>query len=589
VTLFGTPGGAATMAEVLAWRAAEHPDRCAFVFLERGEREAGSLTYAALDRRARLIASELQGSGLAGRRVVLAYPTCLEFVAALFGCFHAGAIAIPAPADGYGRNVARLRSIIDDADAAALLSLRSVLDQGMAIAGEARPSTDIVCIATDELQRHSESTTCPAGPAHLAMLQYTSGSTGNPRGVMLTHGNIISNQHALSAVLASDHHDVVVNWLPLYHDMGLIGGVLHTVYFGGLAALIPPLAFLQKPIRWLRAIGRHRATISMAPAFAYGLLSRQRQAESEPDLDLSSWRLAICGGEPIRPPVLDRFTAAYSARGFNPKALMPAYGLAEATLIATASAAGTGMIDPDAVQSAPPCDIELRTDAWHARLACCGPATAGLRVTIVDPATRIPVPPGNRGEVWLQGRSVAAGYWNRPEETQAVFGARLADAGGTDPWLRTGDLGFMSARGLVITGRAKDIIVIRGENFDPLDLETSAGESDPALEPGGGVACAVEHDDEERVVLLHEVRRDALKALDVDRVAGRVIEKVSRCFGLRLHDLVLLRPRTLPRTTSGKIQRHACKQQYLTRELAALQAVDHPALRRCELGETSPT
>jgi acyl-CoA synthetase (AMP-forming)/AMP-acid ligase II len=579
---------AATMVDVLRWWARHQPQKRAFVYLERGEREAGSLTYAELDRRARIIARAVRERGLTGRRVLLAYPTCLEFVAALFGCFYAGAVAIPTPVDSYDRAASRLRAIMTDADVAAVFSMRSVLDQagGPVAEAAAHRSAQTVVLATDELGGPANETPPrPPEPGAVALLQYTSGSTGQPRGVMLSHANIVHNERALLAVLLTDVDDVVVNWLPLYHDMGLIGGVLHTVSFGGLCALMPPLAFVQKPLRWLAAIARYRATVSMGPCFAYGLAGRRGLSERAASLDLSSWRVAICGGESVRPRVLEQFAATFAPRGFEPRALMPAYGLAEATLIASAAVAGTGLKVEE------PLDV-----SWGRRLTNCGPAVEGQRVSIVDPLSREPVPPGQRGEVWLQGPCVAMGYWNRPEETHATFQAAWAgtsthDAAAAGRWLRTGDLGFMSPDGVVITGRAKDLIIIRGANFDPLDVETLACESDPAFEPGAGAAFSIEHDTGEHVVLLHEVRREAARTLDVNVLAGRVIDKVNRSLGLSIYDLVLLHPGTLPRTTSGKIRRHACKDQYLTGGLAQLdEVIEHPGLgrHRSDLRASSP-
>ena len=597
---------ATTMVEVLLWWARHRPEQRAFVFLERGEREAGSLTYAELDRRARVIASAVRANGLTGQRVLLAYPTCLEFVAALFGCFYGGAVAIPAPVDSYDRATSRLQAIVADAGAAAVFSLRSVLSQEggpvFEVVARSRSIPKVIVVATDGLEGAADEVPPqPVGPHAVALLQYTSGSTGNPRGVMLSHHNIISNQRALLAVLLTGVDDVVVNWLPLYHDMGLIGGVLHTVSFGGLCALMPPLSFVQKPSRWLQAIDRYRASVSMAPCFAYSLAAQRGPGERGRSLDLSSWRVAICGGESVRPQVLEHFAATFRPLGFEAKALMPAYGLAEATLIASAAVAGTGLIvvEPPGVAAVGGTrdgangpehggaqEGDRKRAVWGRRLANCGPAVKGQQVSIVDPSSCKPVSAGQPGEVWLQGPSVAGGYWNRPEETRAIFQACWAssdggESGGSGPWLRTGDLGFLSDDGVVITGRAKDLIVIRGANFDPFDLETLAYESDPAFESGGGAAFSVEHDEEELVVLVYEVRRDAARALDVNLLAGKVIEKVNLRLGLKIHDLVLLRPGTLPRTTSGKIRRHACKEQYLAGELAvAGDAIEHPGLGR---------
>jgi len=557
---------AATMADVLRWQAARRPDCRAFVFLERGEREAGALTYAELDRRATLIARAVVHHRLVGERIILAYPTGLEFVAAVFGCFYGGAVAVPGPVEGFGRNAARLEAIAADASAAAMFTLRANVAPDT-------ESTGLATVLTDELEEHDSSTALPSSaalpsiaPERLALLQYTSGSTGNPRGVMLTHANIIDNQRALAVVLGSSAGDVGVNWLPHYHDMGLLGTILHSVYCGGFSALLPPLAFVQKPVRWLRAIHRYRASITSGPNFAYDLVARQCASRPPVDLDLSCWRVALCGGEPIRPAMLERVAAMLAPHGFDPGAWLPAYGLAEATLIAAAAPAGTGLIAP------------AQTVAGR-RLICCGPVVKGQRLSIVDPESRRPVPDGQTGEIWLQGQSVAAGYWNRPSESLATFGATHA-AGAAGTWLRTGDLGFIADAGLVVTGRAKEIIVIRGANFDPVDIEVCAGESDPAFESAGGAAFAVEHADGERLVVLHEVNRESVRHLDADAAGGKIIEALSRHFGLRIHDLVLLRPNTLPRTTSGKIQRHACKAQYLSVGLSILKAVEHPSLGR---------
>lgn len=577
-----SPSEAATMADVLIWQARHRPNSRVFVFLERGEREAESITYAELAHRAQVIAAALSDSGLAGRRVILAYPTCIEFIAALFGCFYAGATAIPAPVETHDRTAARLRAILTDADAAAVLSLGSILHAGTlpdsGLAGLVLPG--VRCLATDEIANGSDRPSFQPEPAGIALLQYTSGSTGNPRGVMLTHDNIMANQRALAGVLGSGANDVGVNWLPLYHDMGLIGGVLHTIYFGGFTALMPPLAFVQRPIRWLDAIDRYRASISMGPGFAYALLAQRSNAEREPTLDLSCWRAAICGGETIRPEMLELFAARYRAMRFDSKALMPAYGLAEATLIATAAPAGTGLLaHPPKDEVA--CDGSARSGR---QLACCGPAVKGHQIMIVESGSTLPMPSGGVGEIWLQGPSIAAGYWNRPEETRAAFGETLDDDADSKPWLRTGDLGYLSAQGLVVTGRAKEVIIIRGVNFDPVDIETVACESEPVFAAGSGAAFATESNDEEGVVLVFEVRREAVRSIDVDLVASRVVEAVSRRLGLRIFDLVLLRPRTLPRTTSGKVQRHIVKEQYSAGKLPMLERVEHPGLGRYRAG-----
>jgi acyl-CoA synthetase (AMP-forming)/AMP-acid ligase II len=573
---------ASTIGEALIWQAAHRPEKRAFLFLERGERETESLTFGELDLRARAIAQALHDNKLRGQRVILAYPSCLEFVAALFGCFYAGAIAVPAPVASHGHSLARIRTILADAEAAAILSLRSLSGKE----GE-RPSgtmglhiPDVLCIATDEIANSGVCLPQPVDPGVLALLQYTSGSTGSPRGVMITHSNLIHNQRVLGRALASSAGDIAVSWLPLYHDMGLIGSVLHSVYAGAFCILMPPLSFMQKPIRWLKAIHRYRASISMAPCFAYNLCARRCAPGRDADLDLSSWRVAICGGEAIRPQMLDKFAETFRPAGFDAKALLPAYGLAEATLLATSSPAGSGMTtlsSPDAVAG----DAGGRGHAWLRQLACCGQTWEEQRVAVVDPDSCRRLPPDQVGEIWLQGLSVAAGYWNRSEETRATFQAKLADELDSGSWLRTGDLGFLGPDGLFVTGRRKEIIVIHGVNYDPLDIETEACDSDPSLSSGGAAAFSIDRDDGEAVVLALEAERSALRSIDVNLLVGKVVSAVNRRFGLMIYDLVLLRPGTLPRTTSGKIQRHLCKELYLMGNLGVLPSIEHPALGRC--------
>lgn len=571
------PLGETTIAEVLAAHSRRTPDRRAVTMLDRGERESESLTFAQLDARARVVAHALLSHGLRGERVVLAYPTCVEFVAALFGCFYAGAIAVPSPMPRRGHAEARFAGILHDASAAAVLSLRRLFgDDAGHDGGLASTAPGVLHIATDECVADDDTALIdPPWRGDLAMLQYTSGSTGDPRGVKVTHANIIHNQRVISDAISSNATDVVVSWLPLHHDMGLIGAVLQMVYVGGAVVLLPPLAFLQRPMRWPQAISRYRATISLAPSFGFGLCA-QRRTTPAVGLDLSSWRIAICGGETVRVEMLERFADAFGDAGFDRRSFLPCYGLAECTLMATAPQARVG------VQM---CDVRRTTLGRNGtyegrRLVNCGHVREGLRLLIVDPESARPVPPGAIGEVWLQGASVSAGYWNRPDQTRATFEARPADGDGAGSWLRTGDLGFLTPDGLILTGRAKDIIIVRGVNLDPLDLETVAGASHPALALGGGAAFAIEQCDSEAVVLVHEVDRSALRTLDADEVLSKIVEAISRYFGISLFDVVLTQPASLPRTTSGKLKRHRCKAEYVGGGLATLRAGESRALDR---------
>lgn len=545
----GAPAaGLPSIVHELALRAEARPDAPAFIFLDRGEAETARLSYGALARRARGIARFLRAEGLAGKTLLLAYPPGLEAIAVLFGCLWAGAAVIMAAPGGSGAAWTRLEAILADGAAAALLTDRKSLAAGAA----ALPALTIPAITTDEIGPDDDGGGPAASMTGLALLQYTSGSTGRPRGVMISHANLAHNLRALDAAYGLGESDTGVSWLPLHHDMGLIGGVLQPLHAGYACVLMPPLAFLQQPRRWLRAISTYQASASPAPCFGYELCTRR---PAEPGLDLSHWRVAICGSEPVERKVLQLFADTYREAGFNSRAFRPSYGMAEATLLA---AAGEGM------------------DASGERVAC-GPPH-GCELAIVTPRTRKRVPEnGQSGEIWLRGPSISSGYWGRPEETAQHFAARLAgepDGG----WLRTGDLGHMGPAGLVVTGRIKDCLIIRGVNFDPLEIEREACMAVPEM--AASAAFAISSSGGEAAVLLLEPARLEVKALDAGTLAARVVEAVHLRFGLRLHDLVLVRPRGLPRTTSGKLQRFLCREHYLAGTLPALLALDHPGLGR---------
>lgn len=571
---------ASTLGEVLIWQALHRPDKRVLVHLERGEHETESLTFAELHRRAWAIANVLERNDLVGRRVILAYPSGLEYVAALFGCFYAGVVAVPVPVSSYGNASARIRAIWSDANAAAVLSVRSLIggdtNHPNAIGSVQLPG--VIRIATNEISASFETPGIVdhlpqhVEPGSLAFLQYTSGSTGNPHGVMLTHSNLMHNLRALSQALHSSDSDIGVNWLPLYHDMGLIGSVLHAVYAGFFCALMPPFSFIQKPFRWLRAISRYRASLSPAPCFAFGLCAQRHVPQRESGLDLSSWRAAICGGETIRPQLLEKFAETFASAGFRRDAIWPAYGLAEATLIATAPPVGAGLTTARLPTLAG--ETVGMSNSGNRQHACCGQICGGQRIELVDPESCRRLPPGRVGEIWLQGGSVAAGYWNQLEDTTETFQARLVDEPEAGTWLRTGDLGFQSPDGLVVTGRRKEMIMVRGENYDPLDLETVACDCHPSLSSSCAAAFSIDLAEGEAVVMVLE--RSTMSNNDLHNVVGSVLKTVNQQFGLTIYDLVLI-PGRLPRTTSGKIQRNRCKELYLSGDLGALPAV-HPAL-----------
>ncbi len=408
-----------------------------------------------------------------------------------------------------------------------------------------------------------------ADPSTPAFLQYTSGSTALPKGVIVTHGNILHNEAMIRAAFGQSEESVIVGWLPLYHDMGLIGNVLQPLAAGATCVLMPPLAFLQRPVRWLQAIHRYRATTSGGPDFAYDLCVRKVGPEQRAGLDLSSWKVAFNGAEPVRAETLDRFAEAFAPCGFRREAFYPCYGLAEATLFV----AGGRLGEPPVVGRFAAAGLErgeaIPSPASRAKAGCWSAAArpgAGSGSLVADPGTGEPLAPGQVGEIWVAGPSVAAGYWSRPEETARTFRARLAgDSGqGDGPFLRTGDLGFVRGGELFVTGRLKDLIILRGRNHYPQDIERTAEQAHPELEPGGAAAFSVDVAGEERLVIAHEVgRRFARSGVPVAQVAAALRLAVAEEHEVQVHEVVLLRTGTLPRTSSGKVQRHACRAAWL--------------------------
>jgi amino acid adenylation domain-containing protein/non-ribosomal peptide synthase protein (TIGR01720 family) len=553
-----------TLPELLRFRAQERPDETAYSFLLDGEAEAGHLTYGELDDQARAIGALLQQLGARGERVLLLYPPGLGYVAAFFGCLYAGAAAVPAYPPRQNRSLARLRAVPADARPRVALTTAAILSRVQGWLGEASELGSLAWETTDGLSPALAD--CweepPADAGSLAFLQYTSGSTGTPKGVMLSHGNLLHNLELMRRGFGFDADSRGVTWLPPYHDMGLIGGILQPLYAGFPVTLMSPASFLQRPFRWLQAISRTRATSSAAPNFAYDLCARRISEEERRELDLSCWRVAINGAEPVRPETLERFAAVFSPRGFRPEAFCPSFGLAEATLIVS----GGSRSRPALVQALAAAGLERKRveppqgAGLVRRLVGCGQVLPGQTVRIVDPESLAPCPPGVVGEIWISGPSVAQGYWGRKEETESVFHATAA--GLDEEWfLRTGDLGFLAGGELFVAGRLKDLIIIRGRNLHPQDIEFAVERSHPALASGSSAAFSVEMDDEERLVVVNEVSRGS--GLDVEQVAGAIRRVVAEEFQVQVRDVVLVRTATIPKTTSGKIQRRACREAYL--------------------------
>jgi acyl-CoA synthetase (AMP-forming)/AMP-acid ligase II/acyl carrier protein len=482
----------------------------------------------------------------------------------------------------------RLTSIAADCDAKLALTTAASLETfDLSLSPELQR---LEWIATDEEQHHhQENAGHDADPRQLpsveadnvCFLQYTSGSTSDPKGVMVSHANLLSNMELIlvgNGVQRSAEEKpgrTGVFWIPAYHDMGLICGILGTVYEGGHSVLMTPTSFLQRPLRWLQAISKYKAQVSGAPNFAYEICVRKSTARERAALDLSSWRVAFCSAEPVRPETLEQFTEAFAPSGFSSHAFYPCYGLAEATLMAAGNHGPGRPVVKQIVRSALAENrwIEAGGDSFDSgesviRLVGCGGELLDQRLAIVDPHTEQRINGGSVGEIWIKGPCVAKGYWGRLEESDRVFRARLA-CNNDGPYLRSGDLGFVADGQLFVTGRVKDVIIIRGRNYYPHDIERTAEASHPALLPGAGAAFAVESGSHERLHIVHEIDRHQRDA-DFDEVFRRIRAAVAEEHDLEVAGIALIRQASLPRTTSGKAQRRLCRQLYLDGELKTL-------------------
>jgi acyl-CoA synthetase (AMP-forming)/AMP-acid ligase II/acyl carrier protein len=545
----------ATLVDLLRRRADERPERRTFSFLVDGEVREDSLTNRELDVRARAIACLLQERELRGERVLLFYPPGLELIAAVFGCFYAGAVAVlPWPPDPQrlDRTLPRLLSIIDDAQASALLTTSAAAEQSAQTFADVPRLASLPRLTTDDADRAKAAMWRDPGldPNDLALLQYTSGSTDQPKGVMVTHANLITNlesQRAESGWAAkADSHAVI--WLPPYHDMGLIGGIFLWLYAGATVTLMSPGAFLQRPARWLQAVSRTKATHIGAPNFAYDMCVSKISPSEREGLELGSLQVAWNGAETVRPETLERFAEAFRSCGFHPEAFVPSYGLAEATLLVSA----TGRFGSSL--------------AAQGGVASCGPPVRHQRVVIVDPERRVLCEPGEMGEIWVAGPCLAAGYWNHPDETAHDLRATLANGDG--PFMRTGDLGFLRSGELFITSRLKDLIIIRGRNLHPVDVERTAEASHPALRPGAAAAFAVDLHGTEHVVVVLEVHDD--NTVPLDEVAGAIRHAVAVAHEVQPYAVVLIKARSIYKTSSGKIQRRKTRDSFLAGALPTL-------------------
>ncbi|MGK8524856.1 fatty acyl-AMP ligase [Nocardia asteroides] len=518
---------------------------------------AETRTYRDLDRDARAFAAWLATRPESVEPVVLLYPDGMAFLRAFLGCLYAGVVAVPAPVPHDARSAQRVAGVI--ADSGARLVLTSAQFQPLVAA-----ATPVAVVAADGPLGEPGAWRMPGIDAGtIAFLQYTSGSTGTPKGVVVTHGNLMHNEAAIAASGVNDA-GTTVGWLPHFHDMGLIGLLLGTLYVGANLVFMAPTTFLKRPVRWLRAIDEYRGTFTAAPDFAYSLIARRVTDEQLADLDLSTLEIALSGAEPVREQTVAAVLERFAPVGWRPTTLRPAYGLAEVTLLASTRAVPSEPVHLDV--------------GGETRLVGCGGAARGLDIRIVDPHTQRQLPENTVGEIWIRGGSVAAGYWNRPEETRAVFDAHIGAEG---PFLRTGDLGLLSGDELFIAGRRKDLLIVNGRNVYPQDIESLVRELHPAFADSPGVAVSVDAGGRERLVVLQGVKTVLQGDTTFAELTSTIKRAVARRFDVPAPNVVLVAPRSVHRTTSGKVQRGSMREAFLRGRVADVLHQDlEPALLR---------
>ncbi len=559
----------ATMVSVLRQRSVLHPGKIAFTFLANGEDEAGSLTYGELDTGARNIALKLTALGLKGRNVLMFYPPGLDFILAFFGCLFAGTIPATAYPPRKNRSVHRIRTIAADCGATSILTTDAIARSLERNFAEDPLLANLQWHTTDTWSITDPLTLAPVEPGFedLAFLQYTSGSTGNPKGVMVSHRNIMYNLRSLQLIFRITPDDVAVHWVPQFHDLGLIFGILETVFSGSSAVLIPPFIFISNPYYLLKAITRYRATVSGQPDFAFNYCVDKIDDTQRGSLDLTSLRVMYSGAEPVRKSTLDRFLSAFLPVGLKPETLIPAYGMAESTLILVG-----------ATEPRPTFYLPVRTSALVQNMvvpvlnedqssdiqwiASNGRVSIDTSVLIADPETCEIQPPYKVGEIWASGSTIAMGYFGKPVLTEEVF--RASPAGGNNPvWLRTGDLGFLHNDELFITGRLKDLVIIHGRNFYPQDVEEAVEASHSSIRKTGCAVFSIEHNSKERMAVVAELRRSIIPP-DTGSILNAIIAAISREFEVQPVRIALIRTGSVIKTSSGKIMRRANRDALLT-------------------------
>ncbi len=550
--------------EILQQRAISQGEDTAYIFLKDGENKEIILTYQELETKAKAIALSLQQIVLPGSKALLVYPYSggLEFITAFFGCLYAGVVAVPCHPPKNRLTTVEVQTRIVSAGAEVVLtesSLFSKLKTQLSKWGHA----SLHCLNTDKINQKVDDWTPPKINADtLAFLQYTSGSTGEPKGVMITHGCLMQNQEMLKQAFGHTKDLVGVGWLPLFHDMGLIGNVIQPIYMGAYCVMISPISFVQKPIRWLQAISKYQATTSGAPNFAYDLLCDRVTEEQAAQLDLSSWEVAFCGAEPVQTATMKQFSRKFASCGFKSTAFYPCYGMAEATLIITggdkAKSPTVKYLDKIALEENKV--VIADNQPGTTTIVSAGYPWLDGTIAIADPDSLTECAANKIGEIWFSSSSVGQGYWQLPAKTQETFQASL---NGQGKYLRTGDLGFIDNRELYITGRLHDVLVFWGLNHYPQQIEQTVEQCHPGLKPNCGAAFSIEVEGKARLVVAQEIERTYRQFLVMDEVVAAIRWQIFQEHFIDIYSIVLLKPGRIPKTSSGKVQRSACKAMFL--------------------------
>ncbi|MFZ1756568.1 MAG: AMP-binding protein [Caldilineaceae bacterium] len=569
-----TDNGSVSILDILEWRALNQSGKIAYRFW-LDDNACYSLTYRELYLKIKHVAYHIREYIKPLDRVLVMHPPSLDYIINFFGCIYAGGIPVPVYPPRANEKAHLLESIIQDSTPKIALTSQDILARFLSKKDGIIQQYRIPLLNIEtNFGAFDDIDVAKTSSDDIAFLQYTSGSTSSPKGVMVAHENLLHNLYHLRKLFEVNGDSIGVSWLPPYHDMGLIGGVLLPVYTGFPVVLMSPTSFVQSPIRWLELISQYSGSLSGAPSFAYDLCVRSIFPQQREGLDLSSWKVAVNGAEPVRADVLRRFTDAYRPHGFQPQTFFPCYGMAEATLIVSGGSIGsiatTIKIDRNELQQGTAVEwtkgISSKQNAYE--VVSCGFPISDQRTVIVNPDLNIECSENVVGEVWVSGPSITKGYWNQPDSTKEIYYARLEKWTGQN-FLRTGDLGFLHNGELYIVGRLKDLIIIRGKNFHPSDIEATASGSHNALLPGNGAAFTISIDEEEKVVVVHEVKRECRNP-DINDIAKSIISSVAENHGLRVDTVALIRCYSIPKTTSGKIQRGECKKRFLNENLKTL-------------------